>query len=358
VEFGVQFFPAVPPGSKSAEQYFRESLDLVEAAEPLGYTHARVVEHYFHHYGGFSPSPLLFLAAASQRTSRMRLITGAVLPVFNHPLKLAGEIGMVDAISGGRLEVGFGRAFLPHEFERFGISLDESRARFDEGLETVRRLLEEEDVVSDGRFHSFPATTSLPRPTQRPRPPFWVAAVSSAASFERAGELGHGVMAIPFASGAMRDMLDAYRAAWRNAGHPGRGRVMLGFHMFCHQDSDTAHALARAPLNEYLATLADAASAWLDGPASADYPGYDKLVEKLRDDSFENQLAQGSAWIGSPADILEQICRYCDEVGGFDVASLQINFSSLDPALARSSLTLFGNEVIPAAQSALAGLPS
>ena len=85
-----------------------------------------------------------------QRTRRARLVTGAVLPVFNHPLKLAGEIGMLDAISGGRLEVGFARAFLPHEFARFGRSVDESRARFDEGIEQVRRLLEEENVYDRG----------------------------------------------------------------------------------------------------------------------------------------------------------------------------------------------------------------
>jgi alkanesulfonate monooxygenase SsuD/methylene tetrahydromethanopterin reductase-like flavin-dependent oxidoreductase (luciferase family) len=59
-----------------------------------------------------------------------RLVTGAVLPIFNHPLKLAGEIGMLDAISGGRLDVGFARAFLPHEFRRFGRSPDESVARY------------------------------------------------------------------------------------------------------------------------------------------------------------------------------------------------------------------------------------
>jgi len=59
---------------------------------------------------------------------------------------------MLDAISHGRLEVGFARAFLPHEFARFGISLDESRERFDEGLETVRRLLEEENVAVSGKF--------------------------------------------------------------------------------------------------------------------------------------------------------------------------------------------------------------
>ena len=82
---------------------------------------------------------------------------------------------MLDAISGGRLDVGFARAFLPHEFRRFGISLDESVARFDEGPEQIRRLLEEENLTMTGEFHSFEDVTSLPRPTQKPRPPFYTA---------------------------------------------------------------------------------------------------------------------------------------------------------------------------------------
>ena len=77
---------------------------------------------------------------------------------------------MLDAICHGRLEVGFARAFLPHEFARFGVSVDESRARFAEGMEQVRLLLEQENVSSDGNFHKFGDTTSLPRPTQKPRP--------------------------------------------------------------------------------------------------------------------------------------------------------------------------------------------
>jgi alkanesulfonate monooxygenase SsuD/methylene tetrahydromethanopterin reductase-like flavin-dependent oxidoreductase (luciferase family) len=130
VQFGVQFFPSVGPSEKSGATYFAESLAIAEQAEQLGFTHARTVEHYFERYGGYSPNPIVFLAALSQRTRTMRLVTGAVLPVFNHPLKLAGEIGMLDAISGGRLDVGFARAFLPHEFRRFGVSPDESQARF------------------------------------------------------------------------------------------------------------------------------------------------------------------------------------------------------------------------------------
>src|SRR5438477_9506908 len=222
MQFGVQFFPDVRPEEKSGEQYFQEALDLAEEADRLGFSHVRTVEHYFHHYGGYSPNPIVFLTAASQRTKKARLITGAVLPIFNHPLKLAGEIGMLDAISKGRLEVGFARAFLPHEFGRFGVSLDESRARFEEGIETVRRLLENEDVSHKGRFHSFPPTTSFPRPTQRPRPPFWIAALATEQSFVFAGREGHSIMAIPLLGAKMLPLIKTYRDAWRDAGHQGQ----------------------------------------------------------------------------------------------------------------------------------------
>jgi len=247
MEFGIQFFPAVGPDQKPADQYWREALELTQLAEGLGFTNVRTVEHYFLSYGGYSPDPLIFLSAAAALTRSMRLITGAVLPVFNNPLKLAGQIGMVDAISAGRLEVGFARAFLPHEFARFGVSMDESRARFEEGLEQVRRLLEEENVTAQGRFHSFENATSLPRPTQKPRPPFWIAALSTRETFETAGALGHYLMGIPLGGAHMAGLLKSYRDAWTAAGHPGRGKVMLAFHMYCAETTAQAAAVARAP---------------------------------------------------------------------------------------------------------------
>jgi len=172
MQFGVQFFPDVRPDEKSAETYFSEALDLAEQADRLGYTHIRIVEHYFHHYGGYSPNPIVFLAAAAQRTRRARLVTGAVLPAFNHPLKLAGEIAMLDALSRGRLDVGFARAFLPHEFRRFDRSPDESVARFREGMEQVDLLLTRDNVTHRGRFYTIENTTSLPRPTNSLGPNF------------------------------------------------------------------------------------------------------------------------------------------------------------------------------------------
>src|SRR5262249_61011904 len=142
------------------------------------------------------PNPIVFHPAASQRTKTVRLVTGAVLLVFNPPFKLAGEIAMLDGISGGRLDVGFARAFLPHEFRRFGISPDESQARFREGLEQIELLLTQEKATHSGRFHSFENVTSLPRPTQRPRPKFYIAATQTPESFEFAESKGYALMAI------------------------------------------------------------------------------------------------------------------------------------------------------------------
>jgi alkanesulfonate monooxygenase SsuD/methylene tetrahydromethanopterin reductase-like flavin-dependent oxidoreductase (luciferase family) len=270
-----------------------------------------------------------------------------VLPAFNNPLKLAGELAMLDALCDGRLDIGFARAFLPHEFARFGVKLDESRARFDEGVEQVRLLLEQENVTSEGRFHSFRSVTSLPRPTQQPRPPFYVAALATKESFERAGAAGHGVMAIPMAGGAMAELLGIYRDAWKRAGHAGRGTVMLAFHMFCHEDQATAERIAREPLNRYLQSLVAAASDWMSGATSADYPGYDKIIAMLARDDFDSQVAKCAAWVGTPQRILDTVATYRGQIGDFEIASLQVNFNDITLADAQASMRLFGEAVLP-----------
>ena len=347
MEFGLNFFPSCGPDEKPADRYFAEILHLSEVADRLGFHHVRTVEHYFHRYGGYSPNPIVFLAAAAMRTARLRLVTGAVLPVFNHPLKVAGEIGMIDAISGGRLDAGFARAFLPHEFARFGRSLDESRARFDEGVAQIRRLLAEENVTERGQFHSFANVTSLPRPVQRPTPPIWVAALTTPASFEWAGKQGYNLMAIAIGGGHMKELLTVYREARRAAGHPGRGQVMLSFSMHTQPTREQAIANFRAPLNSYLKALVDAASGWLDGASTKDYPGYDKTIAALREDSFDGQLERRITWCGAPDEVADMIADYDRQVGGFEIASLLTTPHTIAGDKVESSLRLFAEKVMP-----------
>jgi len=347
MEFGIQFFPNVGPEEKTAAMYYDECLQLCDMVDDLGYTHIRTVEHYFHVYGGYSPNPIVFLTAVAQRTKKARLITGAVLPIFNHPLKIAGEIGMLDGLSQGRLEVGLARAFLPREFRAFGRNLNESIARFDEGVDQIRRLLEEENVTCDGQFHSFKDITSMPRPTQKPRPQFWTAALSTPESFEKAGKRGDWLMAIPIAGGKMQEFLGIYRDSWKSAGHPGHGRIMLAFFMLCHEDREEAKRIAREPVDRYFSSLVDSASDWSTGEASDDYKNYDKIIAQLEQENLDTQIEKSSAWVGSPNDLIEMIRGYDSDVGGMDDASLQVNFTSVPFDEAAASIRLFSEKVMP-----------
>jgi alkanesulfonate monooxygenase SsuD/methylene tetrahydromethanopterin reductase-like flavin-dependent oxidoreductase (luciferase family) len=247
------------------------------------------------------------------------------------------------------LDCGFGRAFLPHEFQRFERTMDESRARFEEGVEAVRRLLEEENVTFNGAFHCFSNVTSLPRPTQRPRPPFWVAALGTTKSLQAAGEKGYNLMLVPFGGPQMREAIGTYQEAWRQAGHSGNGKIALGFHMFCHEDREEAHRIAKPNINAYFESLVSAAerdSGWGAGTSSRDYPGYDSHLDKLRAANFDSLLDSGAIWVGTPEDIRQQISSYAQEVGGFDTASLQVNFHLVSAREAAASMRLFAKEVI------------
>jgi alkanesulfonate monooxygenase SsuD/methylene tetrahydromethanopterin reductase-like flavin-dependent oxidoreductase (luciferase family) len=254
---------------------------------------------------------------------------------------------MLDGISNGRLEVGFARAFLPHEFAAFGVSLDESRRRFTEGLSQITQLLKGENVSSKGEFNSFANITSLPRPTQKPHPPFWIAATTTPETFAFAGTNGYKVMAIPLEPGEMRELIGTYREAWKKAGHPGNGHVMNTFFMCCAESRDAAMAAGLGPCNAHLKGLADAAKEWLTGASTKDYPGYDKLMEHVLSDSAERQMAAGSAFIGTPADIVEMLRSFNEKVGGIDSVSLHFTPGDMPVEMAERSLRLFSKEVMP-----------
>ena len=145
----------------------------------------------------------------------------------------------------------------------------------------------------------------------------------------------------------MADLIKTYRQAWVDAGHAGRGRVMMAFHMFCAESRETAAEVAREPLNIYLKSIVDAASDWMAGVASKDYPNYKKMIEGLSKETFETQVEKGGAWVGTPADIRKSIASYNEAVGGFESASMQVNFGMIGEANAQRSLELFAQQVMP-----------
>lgn len=347
MEFGINLFPTVGPGDKSAPDYYDECLRLVELAEAYGYDHVKTVEHYFFAYGGYSPDPVTFLAAAAARTERIKLITGAVIPAFTHPLKLAGKLAMLDNISHGRLQVGFGRAFLPDEFDAFQLSMDESRARFDEGMEACRRLWSEEDVVFEGRFHSFGPVTLLPRPYQRPHPPMLVAAAITPHSCELAGREGHGLLLVPSISKRekVQEMLELYRGARRAAGYTTEGDVHLSYNCYVSDDPEEARTKGEEYSRRTNAVMRDAVAAWGER-RSEGYPGYDKIVERIEKADFSKSLAENKVLVGTPDEVTERVRTIRDWFGDVTI-SLQVVSGNPPFEEAERSVRLFAEKVMP-----------
>src|SRR5256886_2799005 len=152
MKFGINFFPSFRPEDSNTADYYDQCLRIAARADELGYSSIKTVGHSFYDYGGHSPSPCVFLSAVAARTKRIRLITGAVIPAFHHPAHLGGELAMLDNMSKGRLDPGFGRAFLPKEFEVYGVPVLESPESFEDGIGLIRRRGAAERATTRGQY--------------------------------------------------------------------------------------------------------------------------------------------------------------------------------------------------------------
>ena len=168
MKFGV--FDHLDRGTVPLAEQYESRLKLIEAYERCGFYAYHVAEHHTTPLG-MAPSPSVFLAAAAQRTRRLRF--GALvypLPMY-HPLRIAEEICMLDHLSGGRLEVGVGRGVSPHELEHYGLDPAQSQAAYFEAFAILIQALTSRTLTFEGKFHSFRDVPIEIEPLQRPHPP-------------------------------------------------------------------------------------------------------------------------------------------------------------------------------------------
>ena len=156
--------------ARTSGQFYAELLEQVAAADALGFDSFWIAEHHFHEYGAI-PRPPVWMAAAAQRTKRIRLGAAVVVLPFDHPLRTAEDYAMVDVISGGRLNLGVGSGYLKHEYEGFGIDPEEKRDRFDEALDVLLKAWSGERFSYRGKYQRVDDVQLNVMPVQRPRPP-------------------------------------------------------------------------------------------------------------------------------------------------------------------------------------------
>src|ERR671917_94681 len=179
MRFGLFYEHQQPrPWEEGAEErLLNDALDQVELADRLGIDFVWEVEHHFLEEYSHSSAPEVFLAAASQRTQRIRLGHGIVQlpPAFNHPARVVERAATLDLISGGRVELGTGEASSQLELGGFGVDRNAKRAQWEEAIDVVARMFAEEPFAgADGEFISMPPRNVMPKSKQRPHPPLGV----------------------------------------------------------------------------------------------------------------------------------------------------------------------------------------
>jgi alkanesulfonate monooxygenase SsuD/methylene tetrahydromethanopterin reductase-like flavin-dependent oxidoreductase (luciferase family) len=240
------FFEWPNPEAGDWKGLFEEGIEQIQLAEELGFDFVFVAEHHFSNYG-MSPSPLLQALAIAERTKTIRVGTAVlVLPVWQ-PLRLAEEIAVIDNLTDGRFCCGIGRGYQPHEFARFGVTLEDSRDRFTECLDVLMQAWTcETSFTYDGQYVKIPDSTVVwPKPLQKPHPPILLAGTSQD-TLRIAAERDFMALVSGFAgTTAVRDMTLELLRQKRLAGKP-LDTWEIGAQTFCHVAPTQAEALAAA----------------------------------------------------------------------------------------------------------------
>jgi alkanesulfonate monooxygenase SsuD/methylene tetrahydromethanopterin reductase-like flavin-dependent oxidoreductase (luciferase family) len=226
-EFGM-FHEFQRTAGVSDEAAFATSFEQIDAAERWGLDAMWLAEIHMSPERSVLSAPLTLASAIAARTKRMKIGTAVQVLPLCHPLRLAEEAATVDQISHGRLIFGVGRSGFPRTYEAYGVPYGESRERFAETLEILKKAWTESPFSYKGQYHSFENVRVTPKPYQQPWPEIRVAA-NSADTFPAMAKLGHAVF-VAVRLGTLEELepnIAAYRQAWKEAGHPGEGQVFL-----------------------------------------------------------------------------------------------------------------------------------
>ena len=250
MRFGIFYEHQLPrPWAEGDEhRLLQDALEQVELADRLGIDYVWEVEHHFLEEYSHSSAPEVFLAAASQRTRRIRLGHGIVAlpPAYNHPARVAERAATLDLVSGGRLDLGTGETSSTMELEGFGVERATKRAQWAEAISVVARMFVETPFAGhSGPYIEMPVRNVVPKPLQKPHPPLWVAC-SRRETIHLAAEKGIGALSFAFVEpGEARAWVDDYYAtvasqACLPAGFAVNANVAIVLPLLCDRDEERA----------------------------------------------------------------------------------------------------------------------
>jgi alkanesulfonate monooxygenase SsuD/methylene tetrahydromethanopterin reductase-like flavin-dependent oxidoreductase (luciferase family) len=346
MEFGMFHEFGRRQGQSEAEA-FEESFALVDAAENYGLDAVWLAEIHVNPERSVCAAPLSIASSIATRTQRIGIgLAVQVLPLC-HPLRLAEEASTVDQISHGRLIFGVGRSGLPLTYEAYGVSYLESKERFAEVLEIVRRAWTQERFSFSGKYHVFDDVCLVPKSYRKPHPPIRVAA-NSEDTFPAMGKQGFGIL-VASRRGSLEELapnIRIYRDAYKAAGHAGEGEVLLRVPVYVAETDAQARAEPEESLMHFYRYLGERLARTATRADVTDGAQRAVRAQRLQSISYDEAL-QSKVIAGSPETVADRLKGLQREIGITGILA-ELNCGGLIPRdKVLRSLRLLCEEVKP-----------
>jgi alkanesulfonate monooxygenase SsuD/methylene tetrahydromethanopterin reductase-like flavin-dependent oxidoreductase (luciferase family) len=344
---------------KGAANY-AEHLDEMTYCEELGLDGVVFNEHHYSSYGTM-PSPNLIAAALSQRTKKIKIgVLGNILPLRDHPVRVAEEYAMIDCLSNGRLIAGFVRG-IPAEYVWYGVNPEESRGRFQEAYDLIMTAWTNSVWSFDGEFYKLKDCAIWPRPVQQPHPPIWIAA-RSAESIEWCVKRHLPCAQVYQTTGQIEDTFNYYRTKAKEDGWQAEpDDFILCRHIYIDESDNKAQEIAE-PAMRYFFSVYNRGFNDAINQTAADQQ---KLLAKLTSERSFNYFREGNraridfstlGWdeliksgymiAGDPDSVARQIQDQMKQIGADHFMGM-FHIGNLAHEKVISSLNLFKKEIMP-----------
>lgn len=331
IRFGVSYDFRNPPDSGvSNQQLYAEILDQVRWLDQIGADMVWFTEHHFVD-DGYLPSWVPVAGAMAAVTRRIRFNTDICLMPFNHPIRLAEDLAVLDNLSGGRVELGLGMGYAPHEFRGFGIPFSRRLSLMDEGIEVLQRCFSGERFSYSGKRYQFEDVVITPGYVQDGGPPIWIAAISEAGAL-RAARFGTHYLPQGLRANVIDPWLEAVKSEGRNPEAYRKGIIRS---ILVTDDRDTDWPVIRAAEKYRM-----------------------QLYQRFREESGQRIGEVGETvpqtWIvGTEDECVAEICTFVKEFGFTDIATMAVP-PGLRTEQMNSSLERLFRDVVPRVKAELA----
>jgi len=336
------------------EEMVRAETELAVRAEGWGFDSVWVPEHYTHNAYSISGDPTQLLTYIAAKTNRIKLGTAGIILPWWDPLRVVHNVSLLDILSDGRMQVGFGRGLAPREYRAFRVDMNESRERFDEAAAMIVEALETGVIEGQGKYFRQPKVEIHPASPRSFKDRIYSIAVSPGSAVA-AADLGATLMMFVRQEAQLDvPVIEEWRTGFasKHGREPARPPIMLDF-TYCHEDKGIAEEVTRKYLTRHFKALEHHYS-WA-GDQWAEIKGYESYAEEASAlqavgiDVAANAFIDQAAW-GTPKEVVEKIQARREIIGDYSIM-LSPTWGGIPYDLANKSMQLVSDQVLPRLQS-------